>query len=616
MQAHHRKQRKKEAERNKKQRIKARDDRVVETKTVASIREEIKKLKHRKNLQSGEKQKLERLEKELKLVKEAAPQKANNSLFAKQQQQQQRQQKASTELDDPRKSVYYDERMNPYGAPPPGKPRLYHQRGGGVTMDIRLAIVPGLEPPPPPPRRPPPPPPPRPTNNNKQQRESSPPRKSEISKDRTPSPPPLPPSPHEKEEQTAEEESTKPLTIPSLPAPSKAVQRSRRHGKAAAADIWASTEEVEYERHANKVDLEADDVGAAAPKPTKKKKKKKPPLEFFYQDMSGSVQGPFVKTQMREWMLAGFFPSTILVRTNRNEKWEPITNVQALQQQEPPPSQQPKKENSVQDRIAALKQQEDSVQDRIAALKQVNNIPSKDDSVDEEEPSTSVQDRINALKGSSTGNKESKAVEQGPSQDPSNEELLPPPYHSENDSPPEEPTEEVVGPEPYPIDDDVGPGPEVAPYPVDDEYPAAAPYPVDDDEYPAAAPYPVDDDEYPAAAPYPVDDEYPASAPYPVDDEYPEDLNYPAAEPHPATGAYPETASTRPYEIQHEPPKKTIKVDSAVVAFLPTNVQKRKLQPTQSPTQVPQVKKKKVVESKEDPNDDYEKFMKEMEGIE
>ena len=72
MQAHHRKQRKKEAERNKKQRIKARDERVVETKTVSGIREEIKKLKYRKNLQSGEKQKLERLEKELKLVKEAA----------------------------------------------------------------------------------------------------------------------------------------------------------------------------------------------------------------------------------------------------------------------------------------------------------------------------------------------------------------------------------------------------------------------------------------------------------------------------------------------------------------------------------------------------------------
>ena len=71
MQAHHRQQRKKEQQRNKQQRIKARDEKVVQTKTAGEIQKEIQNLKRRKNLQPGEKQKLQRLEKELKLVKEA-----------------------------------------------------------------------------------------------------------------------------------------------------------------------------------------------------------------------------------------------------------------------------------------------------------------------------------------------------------------------------------------------------------------------------------------------------------------------------------------------------------------------------------------------------------------
>merc|ERR1712183_58951 len=76
-----------------------------------------------------------------------------------QQQQQKRQKRPLTKLGDPRKSVYYDERLNPYGAPPPGKPRLYHRRWGGVTLNPHEAVVPGEEHVPPPP----PPPPPQPS---------------------------------------------------------------------------------------------------------------------------------------------------------------------------------------------------------------------------------------------------------------------------------------------------------------------------------------------------------------------------------------------------------------------------------------------------------------------
>lgn len=597
MQAHHRKQRKKEAERNKKQRIKARDERVVETKTVSGIREEIKKLKYRKNLQSGEKQKLERLEKELKLVKEAAPQRPNKAL------QLAKQQKLPTDLDDPRKSIYYDEKLNPYGAPPPGKPRLYHQRGGGVTMDMKMAIVPGEESQPPPP---PPPPPPQPTER-REQRESRPIQR-ESPKSRTPSPPRMSSSPPE--EATSSE--PKSLIIPSLPAPSKAVQRSRRHGKIAA-DIWASNEEVEYERYTNKVDLEADDVGAAAPKKkTKKKKtKKKLPLEYHYQDMSGQVQGPYGKTQMREWISAGFFPPTMLVKSNRNDQWVPMKDVQSLQEPSAAPSKR-EEEETLQDRISALKkqQEENSVQDRIAALKG-NNIVSKE--VDEQK-SSSIQDRINALKGSNN-NMNSKAEVEGENdsdemvqpvddedQSPSIEEMLPPHNASDDEvapGPDKEQEDEITGPAPYPIEEEY---PTVAPYPVDNQYPAVSAYPVDA-EYPEAAPYPVDD-EYPAASPYPVDDEYPATDEYPVSEDYPPPEPYPPTEPYEAGPA--------PYEMQDQPVKKTITVDKGVVAFLPSKIQKRKRQG--APSIEEGTKRKKLI-SKETTNDEYDKFMKEIDGL-
>ena len=88
MQAHHRAQRKKQIQKNKEQRIKARDQRVVETKTVKDIQEEISKLRRRKNLQVAEQQKLQRLEKELRLVQAAVA--AKPRTFSQQTSQEQR----------------------------------------------------------------------------------------------------------------------------------------------------------------------------------------------------------------------------------------------------------------------------------------------------------------------------------------------------------------------------------------------------------------------------------------------------------------------------------------------------------------------------------------------
>ena len=186
MQEHHRKARSKEMQKNKQRRTKERDDIVLQTKTIQEVREEIDVSEREMKRHAGNPQgrgnserKIARLQKELKILQEAAEEAAaakakaladssfEDSLLL--QQQQQKQQRPLTELDDPRKSVYYDVQLNPYGAPPPGKPRLYHRRWGGVTLNPHDAIVPGEEqvPPPPPPTRPPPPPPPRYNNNNR-----------------------------------------------------------------------------------------------------------------------------------------------------------------------------------------------------------------------------------------------------------------------------------------------------------------------------------------------------------------------------------------------------------------------------------------------------------------
>ena len=173
------------------------------------------------------------------------------------------------------------------------------------------------------------------------------------------------------------------------------------------ADIWASTEEVEYEKEANKVDLEAMAAGEEAViMKKKKKKKKKQPAQYFYKDNSNAIQGPFEKGQMKAWVKAGFFPMTTLVRSSRDQEndFRPLSDVKHLHEEQPETAQ-PKKPSSVQDRIKALKQQQQatepsSVQDRIAALRKQNMPESEPQSpeADEDEVENSVQDRIAALR--------------------------------------------------------------------------------------------------------------------------------------------------------------------------------------------------------------------------
>ena len=207
--------------------------------------------------------------------------------------------------------------------------------------------------------------------------------------------------------------------IPSLPKPSEAVQRTMRvarnkNKKASLADIWASTEEVEYERFTNLVDLEADDLGTAKAsnkkKKKQKKKKKKPPLEFYYRDNTGNVQGPFSKAQMKGWMDAGYFPPITKARTNRMDPdgWVPMGDLPALKETPKDAAGSSKTktdggDNSVQDRIAALKGtgktddddegMDASMQARIAAMREDLMVPDAAGNDD------SVENRIAALRG-------------------------------------------------------------------------------------------------------------------------------------------------------------------------------------------------------------------------
>ena len=289
---HRRQQRKKELQKNKTTRIQARDERVKQTKSVAEVKDAIQKLEKRKaSLSHPEKQKLDRLYKELKLTKQAQEEKKSTQPLQQQKQQ------PLTELDDPRKSVYWDEMLNPYGAPPPGKPRLYHRRGGGVTMDMTEAIVPGEEgeivragvpPPQPPPRR-------DESQSYQQNRVSSHHEQQQQQKhNRVPPPPPrqAPPPPPPPPPLPAKEEATKTSTtsVPSLPPPSKAVKRLAKKRRKLDADIWASTEEVEYHKKHDQMDLEGTTNAEVL---------------WWYRDSSNQVQGPFSSLQMQSWYQAG-----------------------------------------------------------------------------------------------------------------------------------------------------------------------------------------------------------------------------------------------------------------------------------------------------------------------
>jgi len=278
---YHKEQRKKALKKNKIQRIKQRDERVAATETSSTIRSEIDALERKREKRQGyldtaDIRKLERLQKELKIVLKAEEdrqklQKEDDERLSSEQQQQH-----SYYGDDPTTSYYYHPTLNPYGAPPPGRPMMWHCKFGGTTMDIRMAGFPcdpkqpselGSTIPPPTvatklecrtvPQQPPPTAPPLPPPSIPHPRESN--------KVIPPPPPPLPkgkppqqpthskdaPQPRVKDsisDTPSIPEPVKPRLngLPQLPEPSLAVRRGKK-SRSLQADIWATTDELVYE---------------------------------------------------------------------------------------------------------------------------------------------------------------------------------------------------------------------------------------------------------------------------------------------------------------------------------------------------------------------------------
>ncbi|GAX12088.1 hypothetical protein FisN_15Lh220 [Fistulifera solaris] len=552
----HRKQRKKELQKNKAARIASRDEKVKSEKTEQMVMEEIRKLeKQHKNTETRPhaiQSKIDRLKKELKIVKESAVPPTIS----------QPTQPAFTPLARPELSVYYDPKLNPYGEPPPGKPRLFHRRGGGVTMHMEEAGLPGevIPPPPPPPRREATSRPPvkHPFPEKKQQDRQQPPSQSS------------PESRKEIKQKTIIDLSG----LPALPKPSAAVNRSKRKLQC---DIWASNEEVEYEEA---IGTGLEGVVTVAD-------------TWWYLDTSHQVQGPFPLHQMKQWIQAGFFPSTTKVRSSDDEPWKAIIKQSVFQTVLPEALQQQtarqlegQRKSSVQDRIASLRQQseepdrvatddswgkskereekgnndedveehdeddDNSVQQRIAALRDESRQKATNSEASDDESDTSVQRRIAALRSAmrDDSNNEGKHDVPSPNTGESTAELQPmylidsyTEYRSNEDE-----IDESGPPPAYPLDDSITNGSYVFPHA----------YPIDalDETVPS---YPLDVD-YPATGEYPVTDAYPSA--YPVDANMADE----------ALGQ-PELPEAM------ERPKKQVKVDKELVAFMPSHLQKKRL---------------------------------------
>lgn len=303
MDQHRRAQRKKQVSKNKTKRLKERDAKVAATQSVDAVQKEIKYLERKQTYQEGrldnvDTKKLERLRKELGIVQIAEQQRAEEKeeerkLQREEERKRMRTKEGVNELNEEKfkfakYSVYYDEVLNPFGAPPPGKPALYVRKDGGTTMNIEEANIPdslrddldsqrhdrtkkrqrkwdddatiesdrqrddeGEESIPQestlninvPFRQEPPSPPPPP-----------PPSREELKSNSYPPPPP-PPPPLPIEDPTPPPPPPKPTPSgpPPPPPPSKSVQRLNKRkmkGKGAGsllADIWASNDELTYD---------------------------------------------------------------------------------------------------------------------------------------------------------------------------------------------------------------------------------------------------------------------------------------------------------------------------------------------------------------------------------
>jgi GYF domain/WW domain binding protein 11/mRNA biogenesis factor len=385
----HKKERKKELKKNKDARLAARNERVLVEKSIPVIRKEIEKLEAslKQTPSHGTQMKVDRLNKELKLLLQNEETSKKSTTIAPIRPPL----PVHEPLPDPRVSIYFDVAMNPYGEPPPGRPRLFHRRGGGTTLTLREACVPGeddddvdaaavpssaakndkpnslvvattkLE-----------------TTKQDDTVVVKDLRAKETGHSRSEKPPPTKkvkvssssssaaPQKNSVAEPVRPIVSTEPKAVPELPRASSSVKRSKK----LAVDIWASTLELEYDNDS-----------------------------WEYRDsVANALQGPFSTQQMQGWIQAGHFPAHILARKVHTEEWRKISqikdlwgerNINGAKKRKPSPAAT-NDQTDVQKRMAALRQRKshdtmavgDSVLDRIAALRgDAAVLPPPDDDV-------------------------------------------------------------------------------------------------------------------------------------------------------------------------------------------------------------------------------------------
>ena len=136
---HRRAQRKKELKKNKQTRLKQHNESLIQGGNLSEIQKEIRKLEARPkaSLDAASVKKLERLQKDYKVLLEhhRSNKPASSGVVVQKSIR-------SRELAFPQMSIYYDERLNPFGAPPPGRPMLYHcEQGPTQNYDAALQFA-------------------------------------------------------------------------------------------------------------------------------------------------------------------------------------------------------------------------------------------------------------------------------------------------------------------------------------------------------------------------------------------------------------------------------------------------------------------------------------------
>jgi hypothetical protein len=558
----HRRQHKKLQQRNKAARIAARDEKVLQTKNASEIREEIQRLERQyrdiQNRPHGIQNKLDRMQKELKLLQKNAPE-PDQKLHKQQHHQQGKQQlPAFTKLEYPQVSIYYDPVLNPYGAPPPGQPLLFRKRGGGVTPNINEADMPSpsmkqssenetkTE---------------NPTKRHKTVKNSNQNNMNALDRQAQRKAPQVTREAktqnQQQQQQTPTNQSSQTIneildssSISPLPKPSASVGRSKRK---LAADIWASQEEVEYEQRTGGVELEGvvSTAVTATDAPTGSSSKAMPSVEensdsYFYKDTSGNVQGPFSLHQMVQWTEAGFFPHSTPIRKTTVGPWKLLSqcpelwapNDAAAAAAAPTTSTTtaafaPAQESSVEERIAMLRAENDASQEHRRVHEQENPVE-----VD------TVESRIAKLRAEKNQNEipsaESRIAALRAKQD---DEMPPPP------PPPSSGSNNEIQP-PYPLEDIPLPPPKSMP-----NSEVFLSYPIDDFSYEDL------DENVVAVGPYPENDTI--SHYNSVEENFVKDNIV----------FTPEAPAMMPTE--HPTKKKKAQVDKAVVSLLPSKLQKR-----------------------------------------